>query len=384
MAVRIEKLVANGLGLAHVDGRTALIGNSLPGESVVTSALMEEKGVLRGDAVDILEPSPLRISPICPYYGICGGCDFQIVSEKSSAELKEEIVKDNLSRIAHLETLPEFLSPVYGNAHGYRSRARFHVDLRTKKHGFLASRSNSIVEIESCPVLNKDLAALLSGKDSRLFQAARSAMFENRMSRTGFAEVAAFAGDDDISLSDKAVRITAGTIPYYVSSRVFFQSNPVLLPKLLEFVKENAVGDEIMDLYSGVGTFSAAFEGSGKKVWAVEKQRECLILSKKNAPSANSFTGDVAEWGRKMGRRVSTVIVDPPRVGLGDGVPEMISSWSPERIIYVSCNSVTLARDLPHFKDYSIDKVRVFDFYPGTSHVETVAVMSRIAEDGLK
>ena len=114
-------------------------------------------------------------------------------------------------------------------------------------------------------------------------------MFRNRVSRTtGFAEVSAFEGDDSITLGDKAVTITAGKIPYLVSARVFFQSNPSLLPALLSFVEENAAGKSIMDLYSGVGTFSALFEGSGKKVYAVERDRECLTLSRKNAPSALS------------------------------------------------------------------------------------------------
>ncbi len=378
MALRVEKLVNNALGLSHIDSRVVLISGVLPGEIVEVKNVREEKGTLLADADSILERSPIRTDPICPYYGVCGGCDFQIVSEKDSARLKEDIVKDNIQRIAKPQELPLFDSPVYGSISEYRVRARFHVDLKTKRQGFLASRSNSIVEVKSCPLLKRELSALLDNKDSALFKAARSAMFENRMSRTGFAEVPAFAGDNEITLSDKAVPITVGDIRYFVSSRVFFQSNPMLLKELLSYVKENAIGDEIMDLYSGVGTFSAAFENSGKRVWAVERDRNCLLLSKRNAPSATSFTSDVALWGKRMGRHVATVIVDPPRTGLGDGVAKMISSWNAERIIYVSCNSVTLARDLSLFEGYRVDKVKVFDFYPGISHIETVVLMSRV------
>ena len=378
MALRIEKLVNNALGLAHMDSRVVLISGVLPGEAVEVKNIREEKGTLLADADKIIEKSPLRIDPICPYYGVCGGCDFQIVSEENSAKLKESIVKDNLSRITKLQELPPFDSPVYGSISNYRVRARFHVDLKTKKQGFLASRSNSIVEVTECPILKKELSELLDSNNPSLFKAARSAMFENRMSKTGFAEVPAFAGDEEISLSDKSVPITIGDIRYFVSSKVFFQSNPSLLNELLSYVKDNTIGDEIMDLYSGVGTFSAAFENSGKRVWAVERDRNCLLLSKRNAPSASSFTSDVALWGKRMGRHVSTVIVDPPRTGLGDGVARMISSWNAERIIYVSCNSVTLARDLSLFEGYEIDETKVFDFYPGTSHIETVVLMSRV------
>ena len=133
-----------------------------------------------------------------------------------------------------------------------------------------------------------------------------------------------------------------------------------------------------MDLYSGVGTFSALFENSDKELIAVERQKECLRLSEKNAPSAKSITDDVFKFASKTKTKVDTVIVDPPRTGLDKGVPELIMSFEPERIIYVSCDSVTLSRDLPMFKGYKPVLARVFDFYPGSSHVETVVLMSKV------
>ena len=139
----------------------------------------------------------------------------------------------------------------------------------------------------------------------------------------------------------------------------------------------NAIGFTIMDLYSGVGTFSALFEGSGKKVFAVEREKECLYLAKKNAPSAISFSADVALWGRKNKERADTIIVDPPRTGIGDEALSMILSWKPERIIYVSCNSATAARDIGRMKGYRAIKARVFDFYPGTGHDESAYVIVR-------
>ena len=147
---------------------------------------------------------------------------------------------------------------------------------------------------------------------------------------------------------------------------------------MFDFVRENVVGNKIMDLYSGVGTFSALFEGSGKSVIAVERQKECLRLSEKNAPSARSITDDVFKFASKTKTKVDTVIVDPPRVGLDKGVPELIMSFEPKRIIYISCDSVTLSRDLPKFDKYTPTLARVFDFYPGSSHIETAIVLSRI------
>ena len=134
-----------------------------------------------------------------------------------------------------------------------------------------------------------------------------------------------------------------------------------------------------MDLYSGVGTFSRLFEGSGKTLYAVEREKRCLELSRKNAPSAKSFTDDVAVFSKKVRYSMDTVIVDPPRVGLASSVVDMMMKWNPERIIYVSCDSTTFCRDYKLMKDrYRISKARVFDFYPGSSHEESAFVLDRI------
>ncbi len=378
MAVRIEKIVSDALGLAHDGSKAVFVDGALPGELVEYSIREERNGYIAADCTAVIEPSPMRRVPVCPYYGRCGGCSFQIVDEKSSAELKEEIVKDNLRRIAGLNELPPFDSPVYGSFSGYRHRARFHVDIRSKEWGFLARRSSSIIHAESCPMLTPRLSSLLSdGK--KIIEEGRASMFRGEIDReTGIAEVRAFDGDDEVTFSDRSVIMTVDGIRYYVAGDVFFQSNPSLLPPLFDFVRSNAVGTSIMDLYSGVGTFSALFEGRGKTVYAVERDKRCLTLSKKNAPSAHSFASDALSWGRKSGRRADTVIVDPPRTGLGKDTCQLISSWKPERIIYVSCNSVTAARDMQYIDGYRITKARVFDFYPGSGHEESAYLLERI------
>ena len=241
--------------------------------------------------------------------------------------------------------------------------------------GFMARNSNDIVRVEHCPLLSHRLCALLQdGRD--ILSAARSAVFENRTAG-GMAEVSAFEGDDDVSLGDRSVSISIGDISYLVSANVFFQSNPRLLPELLSFVHDNSIGNIIMDLYSGVGTFSAIFENSHAKVYAVEREKRCLALARKNAPSALSFTADVALWGKKNGVRPDTIIVDPPRTGIARDALSLIASFGAERIIYVSCNSATAARDIGMLPEYSVDKARVFDFYPGSGHEESAFVLTR-------
>ena len=378
MALKIEKMISLCKGLGYDQGKTVIVEGALKGEEIEYDVISEKKDVVEGRVRKILASSPLRITTICTYYGECGGCDFQIVGERDSAFIKEEIVKDTMKRIGKYETLPPFDPPQYSSFPGYRIRCRIHVDLKTKKQGFLASNSNKLVDIRHCPALEHKLDELLSERGGRLFKRARSLMFENRVNRdTGFVEVPLFSGDKEVSMDDRCVEITVGDIKYLASSSVFFQSNKKLLSEMLSYVKENVVGESIMDLYSGVGTFSALFNGENKTVYAVERERKCLELSRKNAPSAISFSDDCARWGKSKGKHVDTVIVDPPRTGLDKEVISLLEEWKPEKIIYISCNPVTASRDLSLFSLYAPTKVKVFDLYPGSSHTETVCLLSR-------
>ncbi len=376
MSVLIEKLVSDAYGLSHDDEGVLLIRDALPGEEVEFEVTGKKGGTRVAIQKGVYRDSPIRIEPICPLYGHCGGCNFQIVNEVNSAILKEEIVKDALRRIGRIDFIPEFDEPVYGEFVGHRSRCRFHIDIKTKSVGFLEEGSNSLVPLEYCPALDEALNSLISDK-KRLFDAARKKILEGDK-KTGkkYVELDALSNGKDVSLGGNIVFDLLGR-EIIASSRLFFQSNRRLLPSLMEYIKENTIGDAIMDLYSGVGTFSSMFECEGKTLFAVERDKEALRYMQKNAPSAIVFAEDVAKWGRKSGRKPDTVIVDPPRVGLGEEVSRLLSSWNAERIIYASCSPSTMARDISFMDGYKIERIRVFDFYPGTGHVETVTSLSK-------
>ncbi len=380
MALKIEKLVSSARGLGYEDGRTVLLSDVLPGEEVEYRIKKERRGVVEGEVTEIITSSPLRISPLCPLYGKCGGCDFQTVSPSSSASLKEGIVKDNLLRLGGMYTLPAFLPPVYGKSDGYRKRARIHVDPRTGACGFLERESNRLVRVKHCPLLDSRINALLEEEKGTLYREARELMFENKVNRdTGLVEVPLFAGDDEVSFGDRVVSITVGERSYSVTAGVFFQSNPGVFSSILDYVRANSVGDTVMDLYSGVGTFSALFNGTNKTVWAVEKEKRCLTLARRNAPDALFYTDDCAKWVTKGPKvRVDTIIVDPPRTGLDRAVIDMIAEWNPERVIYVSCDSVTMSRDIALMRSHRVEEISVYDAYYATHHIETVALMRRV------
>ena len=378
LRVRCEYLKAGGSGVCRIDGKTAYVPSLLPGEEAEIISSREKKNHIEVLEAHRLEDSPLRIKPSCPYSGSCGGCDFDYVSEESSAFLKKDIVINTVRRSTGEDISSVMLPPVWGRKEGYRARCRIHVSLRDRKLGFLSKKSNSLVEVSSCPLLTVRLNEILSNP-SLVFTRAQSYLFSKGVNpKTGFIELSLFDADDRVLIEkDEGIR-TIGPYVFNLSANVFFQSNPHLLPELFRFVRENAEGHAIMDLYSGVGTFSTLFENEGKDVTAVERDRYCLSLARRNAPSAAFYTDDVSSWARKVRKRVDTVIVDPPRTGLGKGTSELIASWNAERIIYVSCNSVTLASDLRELtRRYRIVKAQVFDFYPSSSHEETAVLLER-------
>ncbi len=365
--------------MGYDNGRTVLVPDTLPGEEIEYRTVRERRGVIEGEVERIITSSPLRVSPLCPLYGKCGGCDFQTVSPSDSASLKCDIVKDNLLRLGGLETLPPFLPPVCGETDGYRKRARIHVNPKTGEAGFLEKESNTLVRVDHCPLLDERINALLEEDRGTLYREARALMFENRVNRdTGLVEVPVFAGDDGLSFGDRIVTVELGETEYSVTASVFFQSNPAVFTKVLDYVRANTVGSTVMDLYSGVGTFSALFTGTDRTVYAVEREKKCLSLSKRNAPDALSFTDDCARWVTKGPKtHVDTVIVDPPRTGLDRKVIEMIGLWNPERVIYVSCDSVTMSRDIALFSSHRVEEMSVYDAYYGTHHIESVALLKR-------
>ncbi len=266
-----------------------------------------------------------------------------------------------------VQILPSVCSPPFG----YRSRARF----RYSKEGlsFYEKKTNTPVVIRECPVLDSKLNALLA-RPPRL-----------NLWELPDGELSCISTDDGVVFGDSIGWVTisakTGTRRLPVSGDVFFQSNRVILPELIDFVVENTTGPRVMDLYSGVGTFSAFLEDAFSVV-AVEREKKCLSLARRHLKNTTFYTSAVEKWNPRLesGRAVDTVIVDPPRVGLESRVPSLLASWSPSRIIYVSCYLPTLLRDVKRLirLGYSVSLARLFDFYPNTPHMETVVLMSKV------
>lgn len=351
MKIRAEKFVQGGRALAHLDGRAVFINGAIPGELLEVGITSSKKDYAEGRILEVLEPSADRVLPVCGKCEECGGCDFMYLSYDAQLKAKEEILRDDFRRFAEIENDGLFQPIAHKNPLGYRSRARFSAD--GEAVGFRAASSKRVVPIGSCPVLTDELNAILK-----------------TLKPNPKREIPVQGG-----LSDGKVFVKGRAI--HTGNDVFFQSNIPMLEELLEFVIPEIRGERVMDLYSGVGVFAAFAEDAGCAVTAVEREKRCLSYARRNLKKSKFFTEAAENWF--SGERVDTVIVDPPRVGLERMVPVQIASWGPKRVIYVSCNPATLARDVAFFRlsGYSPIAVKPFDFYPQTSHLETVAILEK-------
>ena len=368
MYIKAEKFAQGGRSVGRLDdGRIVFINGLFPGEEAEISIIEDKKDYCVADVLSLVVPSPDRRESPCPFSRECGGCPWIGLSPDAQTRARDTLVRELFSDIPDIR----FEQPVTGPESGYRSRARFQYRISNGRAslGFCAESSNRNVEIDHCHIADAKLNALI-GNPPRL----NAWELKNR-------ELSCISTDDGVLYDTGGVPsvgwITVGDRRLPVSTDVFFQSNLILLPKLIDYVVSLTEGPDVMDLYSGVGTFSAFLEDRFN-VTAVEINRHCLSLARMHLRNTRFFTSPVEKWNPRE-RKVDTVIVDPPRVGLDKAVPQMIASWHPGRIVYVSCYAPTLHRDVKRLEElgYRAESLRMFDFYPNTPHVETVVLMSR-------
>ncbi|HEY1762196.1 MAG TPA: TRAM domain-containing protein [Acidimicrobiales bacterium] len=391
--VRVER-PASGGGVGRApDGRVTFVRYSLPGELVLVEVNETTSSFYRADAIEVLEASLERVTPPCPYFHVdgCGGCDLQHASPLAQADWKAALVKEHLRRIAGLEwDVTVDATPDSGQ--GSRTRLRCGVD-EDGVLGLRQARSHQLVAIDDCwiadPVFASAFAHAWPGVEELELRAIGEgvafAVARRKAERGVHYDLRSLEGAplDPSTHSRVAVRDHV----YRVGPQSFWQSHrdapEMLVNSVLEFA--NAVaGDDVVDLFSGVGLFSvplAKLVGPGGRVSAVESSPHAVRDARENAEGLRHLK--VREWSvspRSVNdtvREGSIVVLDPPRHGLAKGVAEAIVRRAPRRVVYVSCDAATFSRDLKDFlrRGFALSDLRVFDLFPMTEHVELVALL---------
>ncbi len=375
----IEKVVSKGEGLARDGNKIWFVPMSLPGEKIVATPITIKKQFIKGEVVEIITPSPHRVTPFCPYYGICGGCDFQHVEYLEGVKIKEKIIIENLERIGHIDTNSFTLLPsITGSPLHYRGRVKFSLNQREETVGFLSRGTHDVVDITSCPLLSPSLNELLNDKRDLLWDKAKKI---DPFKKNSVITISAFEGDNGlVTLDESEVSVTLLDKKLYVNANVFFQSNKEMLEKMGEIVKEWTVGETVVDLYSGIGTFASLVENDKRTVFAVESDKKCIALAQKHLKYTSFITTDATKWLKNRSSiSCDTLIVDPPRVGLEPSLINSIGKLNPRHVIYISCDSATFSRDASLLEKvgYTISTLVFVDMYPHTSHMETVCLLER-------
>lgn len=442
--VLIEKLVYGGDGLGRIEGRTAvLVPQVLPGERVAAEPVRREPRLVRVRLAGVLEPSPDRIPPGCPYFGACGGCHYQHMGYERQLREKAAILVETLRRVGKLEA-PE-PAPLPSQPWNYRNRTRFKFEKAPAgfRLGYFESGSHRLLAIERCPISSPRINALIP----QLYELGKRPDFAN-----GKGEIEVFVNHDDNELLltvttaarspetlvsaareiapglvSLAVRATAADQPrtfgrghllyqaagvsFRVSHGSFFQTNRFLVDAIADAALANLEGGTAVDLFSGVGYFALPLARRFQRVVAVEsnpaaardldsnRDRAGLLNIEVIQQSVEDFlaSGGRREWrGAPASRRrpgharqpsalrqpgPEVVVLDPPRAGFGLPGMERLASLGPHTVVYVSCDPATLARDLAALavRGYRLESLKLADLFPQTFHIETIARLKRIA-----
>lgn len=378
---------------AHGAGAIVLVAGAIPGERVRARVTERRHGVAFADTTEVLDASPDRREP--PSDPLCGGNLLAHIAYPRQLELKREILADAFRRQARLSL--ESLPPITGSPEtGYRMRARLH--LAHGRLGFYRERSKDVCDAAGTGQLSAGAAALLESAGAALTPYADAieevVLAENVAATERILHVARKAGAPDVLPPDLVASIAGvsggdvineelpGGARLQRQAASFFQANRFLLAQLVTTVCDAAGAGNIADLFAGVGLFAVEAASRGAEVIAVESDaRSSADLVANLAPfglSARAVKEPVEAW---LGGRRSvpeTVIVDPPRAGLSNDARRRLLDVRPEKMVYVSCDPVTLARDVKEFLGggYRLTRLEALDLFPNTPHVESIAVLS--------
>ncbi len=387
----IEKLDHKGRGIVRVNGIPIFVENALPGECVEVKVINEMKGYKEAVVTKYVKLSEDRVQPLCPYYTKCGGCDIMHLNYESQLKYKEGKIVEILSKYK-INTIVN--SIIFDKQYGYRNK----ITLKVKDNvGLYKKRSNDIVYLDKCLLVNDEINDVIKrlnkielNKVSEIvIKEADNRVLMNITSK-GTKQISVpvsgfYANNRHIDGYKYLIKELDG-FKYNISPLSFFQVNYTVMIKLYEKIKEycSLTGQEkVLDLFCGSGTIGMYLAAEASEVVGVEINKNSLIDAKINVKNNNItnmkfILGDTDKVVKKIKGDFDIVIVDPPRAGLDKNTISWIIDKSIKKVVYVSCDPMTLGRDLSILSEhYNILGATPFDMFPNTHHVETVCVLVR-------
>ena len=437
--VTIEGYGEGGMGVARIDGRVVFVHGALRGEKCRVLILKTLKSVAFAKVLEVIEPSSERITPDCPYFPRCGGCTYRHIRYEEELRLKKQRVQDNLSRIGGSDVTVEEILGAQDTLR-YRNKAQYPVS-KDGAVGFYRARTHEVIECEHCLLVKPEADAAAEALREYM-QSCRVAGYDEKTGRglvrhlyirsnaAGESLVCVLVNGDKLPKEDRLVTLLRDACPkctgivlgtntkkgnvilgdryrtlwgsdrledtlcgktFRLSVPSFYQVNRIqaerLYAKAIEFA--GLTGQEtVLDLYCGAGTITLALSDHAKKVLGAEIVPEAIDDARENAArngvkNVEFFCGDASDVAKKLARenlRPDVITVDPPRKGLAADVVESIAEMQPGRVVYVSCDSATMARDVKRLADlgYTAQRACAVDMFPRADHVETICLLSKL------
>ncbi len=365
--VSITSLDHQGRGIGRINGKIIFIPNTLPDEIVEIEITKEKKKFMEGKVINFIKKSDHRIENLCPYYPKCGGCQLLHMPYSEQLNYKQKKMQNILARygLENVSLQNIIASP---KEFHYRNKATF--QNQNNMLGYFEEESYHFIPIEDCLLLDEKINNNIKSLP------------------TNQGKLVVRSNQKEITYEDtKKVIHTIVDYKFLVSLPSFFQINDSVTPLLYGKVKEYlnpTKEDTILDLYCGTGTIGIFVSDCCKKVIGIEKCKEAIIDAKENAQLNNIsniefICGDAGIETKKLKEKPTSIIIDPPRSGLNKETIDIIMTLEPFKIVYVSCDPMTLVRDLNILKEkYEIKEITPFDMFPNTYHVENVVLLTRI------
>ena len=432
--VKIDAISSEGSGIARIDGYTVFVPHAVTGDTARILIVKTKSSYGYGKLLEVITPSDIRANPPCPHYLKCGGCQLMPVEYSAQLEIKRNFVRDAMLRIGSIETESDIIGS--DEPLRYRNKMIFPFDSE-KRWGFYRTHSHDVIPLSDCLLGNELNAKIMDTVSQYMHRYNVSAYDEKkhtgiirrvfiRSSHDAFmvvisANTSSLPHSDELiaslrSVSDKISGIILNVNKkrtnlvlgdknitlwgkdtlsavlcghnYKISPHSFFQINPVQTEKLyntaIKFA-EISPSDTVMDIYCGIGTISLTAAKYAKKVIGIEIVPEAIENAIENAKENNianaefycSAAEDIVPDMIKNGEKPDIVILDPPRKGSDTDTLSAIVSAEPKRIVYVSCNPATLARDAKYLSEngYHVEKTTAVDMFPYTAHVETIVLL---------
>ena len=391
--IQIKKLDNEGRGIGYFNNKIAFISNALPDEEIEVNFTKEKKKYYEGVTQEIIKKSPLRVIPKCPFYDTCGGCNLMHIGIDSQEDYKLQKSKDILYKFANLD---KEIKLIKSNKDLYY-RNKISLKVEDYKWGYYNGSTHEFCEVNNCLLANNPINDIIHKKD---FLKIKDGIIVIRCNYNNevLIEIKSDSKVEVLNVPDNVVGIVLndktiygenyfydmiGDMKFKISYNSFFQINNYIANEIFKLLNVNLSGENLLDLYCGVGTLGLSLKNNFKKIVGIEKIENAILNAKENALSnditnAEFYAGDTAKILSNLNEKFDTVIVDPPRSGLNKETIDLILNINPKKICYVSCDQITLSRDLKILQNkYYISKINVLDMFPNTYHIESFVILER-------